>query len=178
MAMPEGIDPATRYNATARLLHGVIAVLVIGNVIGGLLHDALEDTFNVMPLHKSIGLTVLFLSIVRIGWRFTWKTPEYRPPLKPFDRMVAMAVHWTFYALIVILPVTGWIMASGGSRPLAWFGIPFPKLDVQKDTPLYEVGHEGHEILGFVMLGLVVLHVTAALRHHYMLKGGVLRRMW
>jgi cytochrome b561 len=167
-----------RYNAGARAFHAAIAVLVVTNLALGLGHDALEDTFNVMPLHKSIGITVLGLSVLRLLWRLTWTTPPYDPPLGRFDAALTKAVHWTFYALILIMPLTGWIMTSAGERPLAWFGVPFPKLAVEKGSALYEIGHEGHEILGWAMLALVVLHVAAALRHHYVLKDTVLRRMW
>lgn len=170
--------PLARYNAGARAFHAVIAVLVIVNLALGLGHDALEDTFNVMPLHKSIGLTVLGLSIARLAWRFTWTAPAYEPALRPFDLAVARWTHAAFYALMLALPLTGWIMTSAGERPLAWFGLAVPKLAVEKGSTLYEIGHEGHEILGWVMLALVVLHIAAALRHHYLLKDTVLRRMW
>ena len=178
MPLPDGIDTVTRYNSTARAFHAVIAVLVIANLTLGLLHDALEDVFDVMALHKSIGLTVLALTIARIALRFTWKTPEYVPSLKRVDLIVAKTMHAIFYGLLLILPLTGWIMTSAGKGPLAWFGVPVPKLAVEKGSTLYELGHEGHEILGFVMLGLVVLHIAAALRHHFILKDGVVRRMW
>jgi cytochrome b561 len=171
-------DPATRYNAGARAFHAVIAVLIVTNIVLGIGHDAFEGTAFGIPLHKSIGLTVLFLSLVRLGWRFTWTPPPYAPPLKPFDLKLAKAVHWSFYALMIVLPLTGWIFTSAGNRPIAWFGIPFPKLAVEKGSALPEISHEGHEILGFVMLALIVLHVAAALRHHFMLKDGVLRRIW
>ena len=78
----------------------------------------------------------------------------------------------------MIIPLSGWMMVSAGNKPLAWFGVAFPKLAVEKGSALAEISHEGHEILGFVMLALVVLHAAAALRHHYLLKDGVLRRMW
>ena len=65
-----------RYNAVARFLHWTIAVIIIGNIIGGFFHDALEDVVNVMPLHKSLGLTVLVLSLVRLGWRMAHRTPN------------------------------------------------------------------------------------------------------
>ena len=178
MATTAPYDPATRYNSGARTFHAVIAVLVIANIVLGIGHDAFKGTAFGIPLHKSIGLTVLFLSIARVGWRFTWKTSPYDPALKPLDLKLAKAVHGIFYALIVIIPLTGWIMVSAGERPLAWFGIPFPKLAVEKGSALAEIGHEGHEILGFAMLALVVLHIAAALRHHFMLKDGVMRRMW
>ena len=178
MAVPDGIDTVTRYNSTARAFHAVIAVLVIVNLGIGLLGEGLEKTIDLFPLHKSIGLTVLALTLARIALRFTWKTPEYVPSLKRVDLLVAKTVHAIFYGLLLILPLTGWIMTSAGKKSLAWFGIPVPKLAVEKGSTLYEIGHEGHEILGFVMLALVVLHVAAALRHHFILKDGVLRRMW
>lgn len=177
MATTYASDPV-RYNAVARALHAVIAVLVVTNLGLGLGHDALEDTFAVMPLHKSIGITVLGVSVLRLLWRFTWTTPPYDPPLGRFDAVASKLVHWTFYALILIMPLTGWIMTSAGDRPLAWFGVPFPKLEVVKDSTLYEIGHEGHEILAWVTLALAVLHVAAALRHHFVLRNGVVRRMW
>jgi cytochrome b561 len=178
MATATAIDPATRYNATARLLHAVIAVLAIGNVLGGLLHEPLEDTINIIPLHKSFGLLILALTLVRIGWRLTWTRPDYSPPLKPFDLKLAKAVHFVFYVLLLAIPVSGYVFSSAGKYPITFFGLPVPKLAVEKSDPLVGLAHEGHEIMGFLMLGLIVLHVAAALRHHYMLKDGVLRRMW
>ena len=178
MAVPDGIDTVTRYNATARTFHAILALLVIVNLALGLLQERLEDTVNLTPLHMSIGLTVLALTLARIAWRLTWKTPDYVPALRRFDAIVARTMHGLFYGLMLILPLTGWIMTSAGKPPLEWFGIEVPKLAVEKGSTLYEIGHEGHEILGFVMLALVVLHVGAALRHHFILKDGVLRRIW
>ena len=178
MTVPDGIDTVTRYNSTARAFHAVIAILVIINLGIGLLNDSLEKTINLIPLHKSIGFTVLGLTIVRIAWRFTWKTPEYRPALKRFELLLAKTVHGVFYALLLAIPLTGWIFSSAGKYPLAWFGLPIPKFALTKADPIVGLSKEGHEILGFLMLALVVLHVAAALRHHFILKDGVLRRMW
>jgi len=178
MAVPDGIDPLTRYNATARAFHAAIALLVIANLALGLLHEPLEDQVNLIPLHKSIGLTVLGLSLARVAWRFTWTTPAYEPALRRLDLLVARAVHAAFYVLMIALPLSGWIMSSAGRRPLAWFGLPVPKLAIEKGSPLAEAAHEGHEILAWTMLALAVLHIAAALRHHFVLRDGVLRRMW
>ena len=178
MAVPDGIDTVTRYNTTARAFHAVIAVLVIVNLTIGLLNEALEDTIKLIPLHKSIGFTVLGLTIAWIAWRFTWKTPEYRPALKRFEMLLAKTVHGVFYALLLVIPMTGWIFSSAGKYPLGWFGVPIPKFALTKADPIVGLAKEGHEILGFTMLALVLLHVAAALRHHFMLKDGVLRRMW
>ena len=177
MATLAGIDPATRYNSVARAFHAVIALLVIGNLAGGLLSDSLPKAWNVITLHKSMGLLILLLSIGRLLWRFTWKTPPYRPPLKPYDRLLAKSVHLIFYALILIMPLTGWIFTSAGKYGAAFFGIPV-SLPITKANPLVGLSAQAHEILGYAFAALVVLHVAAALRHHFLLKDGVLRRMW
>ena len=178
MAVADGIDPVTRYNAAARAFHAGIAVLVIANLTTGLLHEPLEDAVNLMPLHKSLGLTILVVSVARVLWRFTWKAPAYGPTVGRVDVALAKVAHALFYGLLLLLPLTGWIMSSGSQRPLAWFGVPVPKFDVVRESPLWETAHEGHELLGYLMLALAVLHIAAALRHHFILKDGVLRRMW
>lgn len=178
MATVYGIDRSIRYNAVARTFHAVIAVLIIGNLAGGLLHDALEDVFNVMPLHKSIGITVLALSLARLAWRFTWTTPPYARPLSAGEKIASRAMHWTLYALMIVMPLTGWIFSSAGKYGVAWFGIPLPLFPVTKTDPIVGLSHSGHEVLGYAMIALVLGHALAALRHHFLLKDGVLRRMW
>lgn len=170
--------PDERYNRGARALHWIIAVLVIGNLAGGLLHDALEDTINLMPLHKSIGMTVLALTVVRIAWRFTWRAPVHPAAMSRIDVAAARGVHLLFYGLLLAMPLSGWIMASAGKFPLTWFGLAdLPKLAVTRADPAYAIGHEAHEILGWLFAALVILHVAAALRHHFILRDMVLERM-
>jgi cytochrome b561 len=167
-----------RYDQTARLLHWVMAALLIGNLAGGLLHDALEDTINLIPLHKSIGLTVLALTIVRIAWRFTWQHPPYPPAMPPWQIAAAKAVQAVFYGLMLAMPLTGWVMASAGKYPLGWFGLfDVPKFAVARDSALYLASREGHEVLGWLFVALIAVHVAAALRHHFLLKDRVLERM-
>lgn len=178
MTFAHSADRADRYNRTARALHWIIAALVIGNIAGGLLHDALEDVVNLMPLHKAAGMTVLALTLVRIGWRLTWTAPPHPHAMSGLEVLAAKATHLLFYALMLAMPVTGWIMASAGKYPLTWFGLfDLPKLPVTREDPLYAIGHEGHELLGWLFLALAVLHIAAALRHHLLLKDNVLRRM-
>ncbi|GGC11303.1 cytochrome b [Novosphingobium endophyticum] len=168
-----------KYNRGARALHWIIAVLVIINLALGLLHDPLEKVVQLIPLHKSIGLTVLILTLGRIGWRLSWTRPPWPGSVTPFERGVAVTTHFLLYVLMLALPLTGWVFSSAGKYPLTFFGLfPWPKLPISKDNPLAGLAHEVHEVFGFVMLGLVVLHVLAALRHHFLLKDRVLRRMW
>ena len=169
---------AERYDQIARALHWVMAALLIGNLAGGLLHDALEDTINLMPLHKSIGLTVLALTLVRIGWRFGWQAPPYPPAMPPWQIAAARGVQAVFYGLMLAMPLSGWVMASAGKYPLNWFGlVDVPKFAVAKQSALYLASRQGHEVLGWLFVGLIALHVAAALRHHVILKDRVLERM-
>ncbi len=167
-----------RYNRGARALHWIIAVLVIGNIAGGLLNEALEDTINVIPLHKSVGMTVLALTLVRIAWRFTWRAPPMPAGTGRTEAVAARGVHLGFYGLMLAMPLSGWIMASAGKYPLTWFGLfDLPKLAVTRTDPAYLVGREAHELLGWLFAALAVLHIAAALRHHFILRDRVLERM-
>jgi cytochrome b561 len=167
-------DAALCYSRVAMLFHWTIAALVIVNLTIGLLHDAIGG----MPLHKAIGLTVLALTAARLGWRLLHPAPPLPAHTPAWERAAAHATHWTLYLLMVAMPLTGWLMVSGGPtpRPTSWFGLAqVPPLPVGRAAGGF--GHEAHELLGWLMLALVVLHVAAALRHHLLLRDGVLGRM-
>ena len=166
-----------RYNGGAIAFHWTIAVLVIANLALGLLHESVPRDWQVMPVHKSIGITVLFLSLARLAWRLTWKAPHYPDNMPGWERIAAKATHWTFYALMILVPLSGWIMSSGTRRrPLEWFflfDIPYlPLGDAAADA-----AHEVHELLPWLWIALLVLHVGAALNHHFRRRDRVLARM-
>jgi len=167
-----------RYNRMARLLHWLIAALVIANLLTGLFHGAFEGIVRLIPLHKSLGLTILALTLVRIAWRLTWTHPPFPPGVTLAEAVAARAVQGTFYALMLIMPMTGWIMASAGKYPLTWFGLlDVPKLAVTQTDPAYLVGRNAHEVLGWLFAALAMLHIAAAMRHHFLLRDRVLQRM-
>lgn len=178
MATATGSDRLQRYNAVARALHALIAVMVIFNLLTGIAGDAIESIWQPFPAHKATGILILLLSLGRLAWRFTWTMPEWPASMTTLKRRVAILTHWALYALMLIVPLTGWIFSSAGKYPLTIYGLfDWPKLAVSKGSPLAEVAHESHEVLGFVMAGLVVLHVAAALHHHVIIKDNSLRRM-
>lgn len=171
-------DTFQRYNKLARLLHWSIALLVLANLASGLLHEPLEGVVRLIPLHKSIGITVLALTLARIAWRFTWRAPPHPAGTTRFEAGAAKGVHALFYGLMLAMPLSGWVIASAGKYPLTWFGLAdLPKLAVTRDGPAYLLAHEAHELLGWLFLALAVLHVAAALRHHFVLRDDVLTRM-
>ncbi|MBA4355315.1 MAG: cytochrome b [Novosphingobium sp.] len=168
-----------RYNGIARIFHAVIAIMVIFNLLSGIGGDAIEDVWNPFPIHKATGIIILLLSLGRIAWRLSWKMPAWPATMGNLQRLIAKVTHLAFYALMLIVPLTGWIMSSAGKYPISIYGLfEWPKLAVAKGSALAEIAHEGHELLGFLMAGLVVLHVAAALHHHFVMKDNILRRMW
>ncbi len=171
-------DTSQRYDRVARLLHWSIALLVLANLASGLLHEPLEGVVRLTPLHKSIGMTVLALTLARIAWRFTWRAPPHPAGTSRLEAAAARGVHALFYGLMLAMPVSGWVIASAGKYPLTWFGLAdLPKLAVTRDDQAYLVAHEAHALLGWLFLALAALHVAAALRHHFVLRDGVLARM-
>jgi cytochrome b561 len=173
-----GPDQQLPYNLVARWLHWTIGSLVIANILLGLFHDGLGKMIPAMPLHKAIGVTVLFLTLVRIGWRLGHRPPPLPAAMPSWEKGAAHLTHFVFYALLLILPLTGWIMVSAGDRPLKWFWLfDIPKFGVTRSDAAYGLSEALHEPLGLILGALALIHIAAALRHHIVLKDNVLRRM-
>ncbi len=182
MFPPEHGVPRSRYSGVAIAFHWIIAVLVIGNIAGALITDDWEGAARgtVMGLHKATGITVLVLSIGRLLWRLSHRPPPLPQSLDPLVRAAARTSHVLFYVLMIAMPMTGWLMVSAADprRPLQWFGLfDLPYLPVQGNKALGGFGHDGHEVLGWVFLGLIALHVAGALKHHFADSPGFMRRM-
>jgi cytochrome b561 len=166
------------YTAVARWLHWTIAVMILSNIVLGLFHDGLGHVIPAMPLHKAIGITVLALTLVRVLWRITHAPPPLPAAMPGWEKAAAHGLHLVFYGLMVLLPVTGWVMVSANAYPLRWFGLfDIPKFAASKGDAAVVVSHGVHGPLGLIFGALIALHVGAALRHHLVLKDDVLRRM-
>lgn len=167
-----------RYNTGAIVLHWTIAALVLFNLIVGLFHESLLKGLPLMPAHKAIGIIVLVLTLARIAWRLMHRPPALPADIRGWERGAAHGVHWALYALMLLLPISGWVMSSNPARPrpIDFFGL-FEIPVLPASGAMAGGAHEAHEILGLMMAALVVLHIAAALRHHFLLKDNVLRRM-
>lgn len=173
----------TRYSAVAIVLHWLIALAIVTLVVIGIVMTGLPDTeltrkFTLYQWHKSLGITVLLLSLLRLAWRLTHRPPPLPDTLKPWERLAARATHIGFYVLIIVIPLLGWAMVSASpyNIPTVLYGeIPWPHLPVPKSA--FEAFKAGHVWLAFGAVALLVLHVAAALKHHYILKDDVLARM-
>ena len=170
-----------RWGATSQLLHWTIAVLILSIGAVGLVMGELPRSpkwFWVYTLHKSLGLTVLALVLVRIAWRLYAGAP---PPVEGTPRWqarLASLTHGAIYVLILAMPLSGWLYDSAsGLRPFRWFGlVEVPKL-VAPDEALAASAHGAHEWLFWLLMALVAGHAGAALYHHFIQRDATLARM-
>lgn len=166
------------YSRVAIALHWTIAFLIIGNAIGGILADSVDDATAgaIMSVHKPTGLTILALSLARLGWRVGHGFPRFPAATPGWDAVLARATHIAFYFLMIAVPLAGWVMVSAGDRPLEYFGLfDVPKLPVSKAAA--GMAHDAHGLLAFLTIGLAVLHIAGALKHHFVDRDDVLARM-
>jgi cytochrome b561 len=168
----------------ARLLHWGMALLIIGLWLLGKLMVEIPDTelqrkFEFYQLHKSFGLLVFLLAVLRLGWRLANPTPSAPEGMPRWERLAARTSHALFYLLLVLLPLSGFLMAAASPLgiPTVAFGVvPVPH-PIGPDADVESVLKEIHEALGNILALLLLLHVGAALKHHLIDKDTVLRRM-
>lgn len=181
--------PATeRYSTVAIVLHWVIAAAMGAMfLLGENMHtsDGLPVEW-MFQLHKSIGITILMLTLARIIWRIMNRPPALPDDMKPMEKTLSHLVHIGFYALMILLPVTGWLLVSGSPFAVAtvlfgaieWPHLPvLPGLALETREAIYPLFENTHFILSRLMIALWALHVIGALKHEFSAEEGVLKRM-
>ena len=170
---------APRYGLVAQTLHWVIVGLILIQFTLAMIADDLPNGLEkliTLARHKSVGITILGLAILRLGWRFI----DRPPPLPPMPRWQAYAArfsHAALYALLFAMPLTGWMMSSASNYPVSWFSlVQLPDL-VAPDPALKELLHEIHETLSKILIAFVSLHFLAVLKHQFFSRDGLLFRM-
>ena len=173
MTPADGLDRARRYSALAIALHWLIAAAIVFQIMlawrmGG---PKSPQTFALIQLHKSVGITILVLSLARLGWRLANPPPPMPATLAAWERWLARITHVGFYVIMIGMPLTGWIMVSASRLhiPTLLYGhIPWPDAPGVGGAmrPLWsKVGETGHEALAWGAYTLVALHVAGALKH-------------
>lgn len=175
-----------RYTLAQRLLHWLIAVFVFGLLAIGftlwtLGYDGTVQTFGnevtdaLYKYHKTFGILVLLLMLARVALRRARPAPPYDPPMSGLERFVGGAVHILFYALLIGMPIGGWIATAAGGYPIQFFDFELPGL-VGKDPELSALVFTLHGIGGLVIAALLILHIGAAVKH-WRLKDNVMERI-
>ena len=162
-------------------LHWLTFLLVIAmGTIGLVMTDMANSPqkVQVYTLHKSLGLTVLALVLLRLLWRLLVGVPRPVPGSPAWQNALATLAHWGLYALLLAMPLSGWLFNSAAGFPLRWFGLfKLPAL-THYDPVIKAMARETHETLFYVLAGLVFVHAGAALYHHYRRHDRTLVRMW
>lgn len=170
-------NTATQYGAITVLFHWSIVALVITQfVLGERAHDlpVSMERLQTLALHKSIGLTIFALMLLRLGWRLVNPTPAL-PPGR--TRALARLTHVAFYVLLIAVPVSGWLLSSASNLSVSWFRLfTLPDL-VSANTSLADTLKELHETLNGTLAVLACVHAAAALVHHFWWRDDVLLRM-
>jgi cytochrome b561 len=170
-----------RWGGLTKLLHWSVALLVIALLGVGLWMIDLPmspDKVRVYALHKSIGITVLALMLVRIAWRAHEKSRPQMPFGMPaWERGVAWLSHVLLYVALLLMPLSGWLFNSAANFPLQWFGwFSLPALG-GPDPAVKAFARAVHHWTAYTLIALVSLHVLAALKHHWFDRDETLRRM-
>ena len=178
-------QPSARYHHFAIILHWLMALCIIGLLVVGLLMEDIKPIslrIDVIQLHKSLGITVLFLTLMRIWWRIKHPAPPLPRSMKPHEKLAAHAGHWGLYALMLIMPLSGWLMAWASNYPTIFFlidplpAIPFPEwLDKKALMGGAHATHKTSTI--FIAIPMIVLHISAALFHQFVRKDKLFTRM-
>ena len=177
--MPNRIEPA-RYSVPAQLFHWVIAALIVTQFVLARLQENLPLGARKLALlarHKSVGMTILMLAILRLAWRLRHQAPPLPSTMRPFERWAARATHTAFYVLLFAMPLTGWMMSSAKNYSVSWFGLfTWPNL-IGKNERAFDFLRSTHDLLSDVLFAVAVLHILAALKHHFWDRDDVLVRM-
>ena len=168
------------YTVVAKALHWGMAVLIVGLLALGFVMTDMSlspDKLQYYAWHKWAGVSVFVLVWLRLLWRVLNPPPAYPSSMSPWMQRFAHTGHAALYGLMIVIPLSGWLLSSAKGVQTVWFGIwPLPDL-LEKDKELGHVLHEVHEALNFILLALLAGHVGAALKHHWIDKDDILKRM-
>ena len=170
-----------RYNRTARLLHWLIAVLLIGQfAFGWWLSDVPRNTPErgyFVNLHKSTGILIGLLIVLRVVWRVLHSAPPLPATVARWQRGLAKASHLGLYVCMVLMPLSGYLGSNFSKHGVKFFNTVLLPPWGSDDKLLYAVFNQTHKVTAVVLLGLVVLHVLAATKHG-LRRDGVISRIW
>ena len=171
---------APAYTPVAKGLHWLMAALILGlAALGIVMHEMPLSPLKLelYAWHKWFGVTVFLLVWLRLAWRLTHRPPAPPATLSAPLQRLAHAGHALLYVLMIVIPLSGWLMSSAKGVQTVWFGlVPLPDL-LGRDRELGDLLQQAHKLLNLLLLLTLAGHVLAALWHHFVLKDDTLRRM-
>ena len=170
-------EPRNRYSIISLILHWLIAALVVTQVALITVYESTESR-DFVNAHKSVGLTILVLTLVRLGWRIANPAIPLPDTMRRWEKWLARATHVLFYAFLIGMPLVGWAASSAAGRDVQWFGLfPWPLLPIAGGREMAGQLMDMHELAAKALYVLIALHVAGALKHHFIDRDNVLHRM-
>ena len=169
----------TRYSAGSKLFHWLIAIIVISMLSFSFFLDDIPEQYQSLAymIHKSIGLTILCLMIMRLVWIHHAGKPALPKSVPMWQRFVARTVQYSLYIFLLAMPMTGWIMSVAANRTPTFFGLFNVPLPIAPDEALAKFMNQTHTIIAWILIALIVLHIAGALKHYFIDKDHVLQSM-
>ncbi len=173
-------EPRNRYSTVSLTLHWLIAALVVTQV--GLIaaHEWTEGPISreFVNIHKSVGLSILVLTIGRLGWRIANPAIPLPGTMPRWQKLLARTTHVLFYVFLIAMPLVGWAASSAAGREILWFGLfQWPLLPVGGGRETARALMDLHEMAAKLLIALIVLHIIGALKHQFIDRDNVLHRM-
>ncbi|NVK21266.1 MAG: cytochrome b [Kangiellaceae bacterium] len=172
-----------KYSLTMRILHWLMAIMILGLIAVGWYMQGIPDEdpnkYNLYPWHKSFGVTLLVLVIIRFFVRLFSDVPAPPKALAGWEKTLSKITHVVLYLLMLLVPLSGLMMSDYAGFGVAWFGIELPEFLADNEQRAVTL-HSIHSIIPYVLLGLVILHLAGAIKHRFFDKNSetdVLKRM-
>lgn len=170
----------TSYSKGSKFFHWIIALIVILMLAGSFFLDDLPDSIKgtAFMLHKSFGLTVLALMLLRIIWIVQKGKPALPVTVPAWQRAMSRLVQYSLYFFVIVMPLSGWIMSTAAGRsPVLFDLVQLPLPGIAEDKALAKLMAEWHETIAFIIIGLLVLHIAGAAKHYFIDKDKVVQQM-
>ncbi len=173
-------NPSDRWGGVSQLLHWTTVILIVVIAYIGLTMGDLPngpEKIKTYALHKSIGLTILALVVLRVLWRLVAGAPHPVPGSPRWQERIASLTHIGIYVLLFAIPISGWVVNSSAGYPLQWFGLFNLPAIVGESHDLHEAAEEAHELMFWLLALMVAAHAGAAFYHHLFQQDATLARM-
>ncbi len=173
-------EPRNRYSTVSLILHWLIALLVVTQVLLISAHEATDGPISseFVNIHKSVGLSILVLTLARLGWRIANPAIPLPDTTPRWQKLAARATHVGFYVMLLAMPLVGWAASSAAGRDILWFGLfEWPLLPIGGGRDMARDLMDLHESGAKVLYVLIFLHIVGALKHHFIDRDNVLHRM-
>jgi len=159
--------------------HWIMALLIVVMLTVGIYMTRIPFSLSKLKLygiHKEIGMLILFLVVLRLSWRLANITPTLEN-LPSWEEWSAKAMHYLLYCFMFLMPITGWLVTSSAGLPVSFFGLFTIPIIISPNPDVQTVVTDIHQWLAYSLIAMIGLHSAAALKHHFIDKDSILRRM-